>query len=129
MREVEEELEPVHHGGAPDEPKHHHKVKKLVEIDYDDKTLALNCRLDTLPYSIWVINQAAPRTHRKEFITYLRKNYPEFFDGKDIQKECESITKKTEELADLLEQKFIEASFLEENLPCFDFDPNLNEDN
>jgi hypothetical protein len=37
------------------------KLEKIVEIEYDDKALAINARVDALPYSIFVINQAAPR--------------------------------------------------------------------
>jgi hypothetical protein len=37
------------------------KIEKMVEIDYDDKALAVAARLDAVPYSIFVINQAAPR--------------------------------------------------------------------
>ena len=34
-------------------------VERLVEIDVDDKALAISTRIDSVPYSIFAINQAA----------------------------------------------------------------------
>ena len=54
-----------------------------------------------------MINQVAARQHRKELINYLKKSFSEYFASKDLQKECEIIQKKAEEIADMLEQEYI----------------------
>jgi hypothetical protein len=36
-------------------------VEKFVEIEIDDKLLMVPARVDQLPYSIYVINQSAPK--------------------------------------------------------------------
>lgn len=32
------------------------RVEKIVEIDIDDKALAIPCRIDAVPYSIFVLH-------------------------------------------------------------------------
>jgi hypothetical protein len=59
------------------------KVEKLVEVEIDDKALAMQARIDALPYSVFVINQAAAKYHRKEIFSYMKKNFSEYFDSKE----------------------------------------------
>jgi hypothetical protein len=103
------------------------KVEKMVEVEVDDKALALQGRIDALPYSIFSINQAAGRSQRKEIFSYLKKNFSEHFDSKEPQKDIEPLLKKTEEVADDLERRYIRKCCDEENLPVFEFEINLNE--
>ena len=35
------------------------KIERFVEVDIDDKALALQSRIEALPYSIFTINQAS----------------------------------------------------------------------
>ena len=60
---------------------------------------------------------------------FLKKAFADHFEGRgDIQKECDTMNARTEELAELVENGFIEANVNEETLPLFDFEINLNED-
>ena len=43
----------------------------VQEIEYDDRALALSARTDSAPFSIFVINEACPRAHRKELVRYV----------------------------------------------------------
>ena len=60
-----------------------------------------------MPYSVWVINQAVPRQHRRDMFSFIRKNYVEYFDGRDIQKDCDAMAKKAEDFAENIEERFI----------------------
>jgi hypothetical protein len=39
------------------------------------------------------MNELVPRTHRREFFGYLKKNFAEYFDGRDVQKEMDELSK------------------------------------
>lgn len=84
-------------------------------------------RIDALPYAIYVINQAVPRIQRREIFNIVKKSFAEYFDGKDIQKECEEMCRRADWLADSIENKFLELNVDEDALPMFDFDINLND--
>ena len=99
---------------------------KYAEMEIADKVLAVAARIDALPYSVYVISQAGPKWQRKEVISYLKKNSGEYFEGRDAQKDCDVIQRKAEELAELLEKRWLEAT-ITEDLPCFDFEINLND--
>ena len=58
---------------------------------------------------------------------YLKKTFADHFEGKDSQKEIDAILQVADELAELIENKFIEKNCDDENLPLFDFEINLNE--
>jgi hypothetical protein len=103
------------------------KVEKLVEVDVDDKALAMQGRIDALPYSIFSINQAAAKAHRREVFHYLKKNFSEHFDSKEPQKDIDPLQKKAEEVAEDLEKRYIRKCFDEESMPVFEFEINLNE--
>jgi hypothetical protein len=102
-------------------------IDRLVEIDIDDKALAVIGRSEALPYSVLVINHAVPKWHRKEYINYIKKNFAEYFDPKEAQKECDHVLRKVEELAEQLELNYINAKCNNDCLPLFDFEINLNE--
>lgn len=53
--------------------------------------------------------------------------FPEYFDGRDLQKESDAMYKRAEELADVIETSYLEANVNEDTLPLFDFSINLNE--
>jgi hypothetical protein len=89
--------------------------------------LAIPTRTDAAPYSIYVINEALPKAHRREIINYMKKNFADHFDGKDTQREGDVILKAAEEHAEEVENYFIKTHYHEEKVPLFDFDINLNE--
>lgn len=53
--------------------------ERLVEMDEDDRGLAICARLASMPYGLYVIHQYAQRVHRNEYITAITKAIPEFF--------------------------------------------------
>ncbi len=96
--------------------------EKWVEIELEDKVLLLQARNDAAPYAIFVLHKAAPRWHRKEMMTVVKKYCTEF-EGADI----DALTQKVELVADNFEDKWIENYCDEDKLPLFDFDINLND--
>ncbi len=92
-----------------------------MEIDFDDKVMLLQARNDACPYAIFVLHKAAPRQHRKEMLSLVKK-VPEL-EGSDIDAAAQQI----EDLAEDFESKWIKLNCDEDNLPLFDFDINLNE--
>lgn len=106
-------------------------VEKFVRVaDVDDSALVMQARLSdnsALQYAIYYINQAAPRVHRREIFNILKKNFPEYLDSKEPQKDIDLILKRTEDGADMVEDLFIRTTANEETMPLFDFDINPNE--
>lgn len=76
------------------------KVERMVEVDIDDKALAIMARTDALPYSVYAMNQGAAKNYRREIFNYLKKNYSEYFDLKEPQKDIDPMIKKMEEFAE-----------------------------
>lgn len=73
------------------------------------------------------MNELVPRTHRREFFHYLKKNFAEYFDGRDIQKEVDELGRKSDEIAKEIEGRFITAIHHPDNMPEFTFEINLND--
>lgn len=99
----------------------------MHEIEIEDRALAVPARFDNVPFSIFVINEAVPKWHRREMAAYLKKTFADHFDGKDIQKECDAILKAADVMAEQIENTYIATKCNDEILPCFDFEINLNE--
>ncbi len=74
-----------------------------------------------------MVNQAAGRLHRKEVLHFLKKNFQEYLDSKDPQKDMEVLTKKVEETAENLERNYVQLVGNDDNFPVFDFEINLND--
>jgi hypothetical protein len=70
--------------------------------------LAVQARNDSAPFSVYVFNEAVPKWHRREIVHFIKKTFADHFEGKDSQKETDSILKAAEELAEAIENKFIE---------------------
>ena len=100
---------------------------KLQEIEIEDRALAVPARFDNVPFSIFVFNEAVPKWHRKEIVNYIKKAFADHFEGKDAQKETESILKAADDMADAIEEQYIAKHCDNETMPCFDFEINLNE--
>lgn len=73
------------------------------------------------------MNDYVPRTHRREIFNYLKKNFAEYFDGKDIQKETDEMSRKADQIAADIDQAFINAISHPDEKPEFSFEINLNE--
>lgn len=78
-------------------------------------------------YSIFVLNEIVPRTHRREFFNYLKKNFADYFDGRDIQREVDEMARRADDIAKELDQRFINAIHHPDNMPEFLFEINLND--
>ena len=100
---------------------------KMYEIEIEDRALAVPARVDGVPFSIFVINEAVPKWHRKEMVNYIKKAFADLFDGKDAQKEIEAILKVADDMAEAIENEYIIKNCDDETMPCFDFEINLNE--
>lgn len=100
---------------------------KVQEIEIDDRALAVPARFDNVPFSIFVFNEAVPKWHRKEIVNYIKKAFADHFEGKDAQKETETILKAADDMAEQIEEQYIANNCDDENMPCFDFEINLNE--
>ena len=74
-----------------------------------------------------MISQSVPRIHRREFVKFIQKTYPEYFDAKEIQNIMDEVVHKEDNNAEEIENHFISTHTHEEFLPLFDFPINLNE--
>ena len=84
-----------------------HTVMRSVEVEQDDRALLIPARVDSQPYSIFVMNELVPRTHRREIFNFLKKNFAEYFDGRDIQKEIDELTKRADHIASEIDDRFV----------------------
>ena len=104
-----------------------HDEDDQQEIEIEDRALAVPARFDNVPFSVFVINEAVPKWHRREIVNFVKKTFADHFEGKDAQKETESILKAADDMAETIENKFVEKNCDDEIMPCFDFEINLNE--
>lgn len=58
-------------------------VQKIIYPELEDKVNMIPARIDAVPYSVYVTNQNAGRIVRKDILAIIRKNFAEFFDGRD----------------------------------------------
>ena len=106
-------------------------VLKEVEQDVDDKTVMAAARVDALPYSVYLLNQSVPRQHRHELFSYLRKNYADHFpqqqNSEQLQKDIEALNNNADQMAETIENKFLEMTVHPDAMPLFDFEINVGE--
>lgn len=79
-------------------------------------------------YTIYAINQSAPRAFRRDVFNLMRKQMPEFFEGRNPDEDFDEFAKISEEIHEGIENKFIEENVDEEKMPLFDFEININQD-
>lgn len=103
------------------------KTERMVEIDYEDKVLLFPAQVSSRDFSILAFNQVAPRAHRREFYNSLKRAFADHFDSRDAQKDYETFTRRTEEMHELIEKRFIDQHYNEDTMPLLDFEINLNE--
>jgi hypothetical protein len=110
--------------GAEDENKGTTQtVIKMVEQDQKDKALAVKGRdIPGMPgQSILVINRYAARAYREEFLEYINRTYPEFFDEND---DLESINQAINLRGQTDIDEFIKKTCGEYTVPCLEFEIN-----
>lgn len=99
----------------------------LVEVDMDDRVYVFPSQVFGKDYSLYALNQYAPRAYRRDIFNVAKKVYAENFEGRDAQKDLEAFTNRTEELQEHFEQRFISEVYDEEKMPIFDFEININD--
>lgn len=124
MKKVEEEEDGIDTEGKPTI----NFISKMVEIEQvEDKALLIPARVDSTPNEIFVINQIVPKIQRREAFNMIKKNFSEYFDGRDIHKVIEEMNKRADAIADLVEETFVAKHSDPDVLPLFDFEINLND--
>ena len=87
--EEEEQINIEVTGENKDEPKTK-TVKKMVDEDQKDKALAVQGRDIPDLGNFWVISQYAAKAYREEFLDYISRTFPDFFEENEDQ---DAITK------------------------------------
>jgi hypothetical protein len=65
--------------------------------------------------------------HRREILTLLKKNFPEYFEGRDIARDLDDIARFSDRINENIETGFIDKHFHPEHMPLFEFEINVNE--
>lgn len=137
--EEEEEIKVEVTGGKADEEKKEgeevdptakktktKKVTKMVDVDTQDKVIAVTSREVAAMEgkNFWCVNTGAGRAYREEFLEYINRTYPEFWEDNDDQDE---ITKVINELGQKEIDNFIKDNCGEYEVPCLAFPVNAAE--
>ena len=99
---------------------------RMIDAELEDKITLVSSRIDALPYSVYVSNQQAARAVRKDILTFIRKNFAEYFEGRAVdavQKDFDDMVEKADSLGETLETEFI-STFVNSatgGIPLFDF--------
>jgi hypothetical protein len=121
---VEEEQAEIDDNGE----EYKHKVEKMQEIEIEDKVYIIPAVVGVRDYTIYSFNQSAPRAFRRDVFNLIRKQMPEFFEGRNPEEDFDEFAKISEEIYDDIENKFIAENVDEEKMPLFDFEINVNQD-
>lgn len=103
------------------------KIERFVEIDMDDKVLIFPAMVSQRDYTVYAFNQYAPRAHRRDIFNSIKKHFADHFEGRDAVKDFEHFSRKTDDLQEKVEKKFIDEQYDEEKMPILDFEININE--
>jgi hypothetical protein len=98
---------------------------EFVEIEQDDKSLAVNGNNAALDYSVTVINCAASRQAREDFLEAIKKTVPETFLADQGQSQ-KAIMALAEELNNGHEDAYIVAHTNEYEVPLFEIPVNAH---
>ena len=120
----EEMAQAIKDGGQVPEPKTEIKTK-LVDTDQENKALSVPCRdvpgLKAGCNQFYLINTYAGKEYREDFIEFINKTYPEFFDeNEDLSGIKEDAHAAAQEDID----KFIKDTCGEYEMPCLEFEVN-----
>ena len=103
------------------------KVERLVEIEQEDRVLVHPAQIVNKDYTIYALNQNAPRVQRREFFNAVKKTFADHFEGRDEARDKEVFNRRTEQVFAGLEKQWIDEIFHEEKMPIIDFDISVNE--
>jgi hypothetical protein len=88
-----------------------------LEIDQDNKAIAVNGFIKKLACTVIVLNQSASRAVREDFVCGMAKPLPDVFKDDSVGG---TIMSYAERLHLQEESRFIEATCSEFEMPCFD---------
>lgn len=73
------------------------KVKKMVDVDTQDKVIAVTTRdVQTMEgKNFWCISTGAGKAFREEFLEYINRTYPEFFEENDDMDEILKVVNES----------------------------------
>ena len=98
----------------------------MVDVDTQDKVIAVITRdvtgVDNK--SFWCINTAAGKAYREEFVEYINRTYPEFFEDNE---DMDEILKLINEAAANDIKMFVKENCGEDEKPCLTFPVNAAE--
>lgn len=99
--------------------------EKLVEVDQDEKALAVLTSSKDLSYTCYVVNTYAERQHRHEFLHYINKAVSDYFhDNPNRQKEYQD---RADSEAEATLNKFVSKTCGEYELPCLTYAVNAHD--
>ena len=99
-------------------------VKKMVDEDQKDQAIVIQSR-DVQGIKIveakqfFNINIYAGKMYREDFLNFISKQYPEFFDDNN---DYDEILLGANEMAQADVDKFVKATCGEYEMPCMDFE-------
>ena len=126
MPQVEEEEEIEGEEGEKTEV-----IKKMVDEDQKDSAITIQGR-DVAGIKIidakhfYTINTYAGKMYREDFLNFINKQYPEFFDDNN---DFDEILNGSHSMAQTDIDNFVKAHCGEYEMPCMDFEvhaPDLN---
>lgn len=101
------------------------RQQRTVEIDQESKAVAVNCRPNSLPFTVQVLNQYACRMHREDFVNAMSKVVPDFFKD-EVQVPAIKILTNADKLNTEHEEHFISSKCSVYELPCFEIPINAH---
>jgi hypothetical protein len=94
----------------------------------DDRVYVFPSQVFGKDYTLYTFNQYAPRAFRRDIFNAVKKVFGEtYFEGRDATKDLEALARRTDELQELFEQRFIDEIHDDEKMPLFDFEININD--
>lgn len=90
-------LKDAHEEGSENESQK--TIPEYIEVDQEGKALAVNGCAPNLDSRIIVINQAAGRQARKEFLDHVAKHVPEYFQSETGAKGKNDVLQLAEKLS------------------------------
>lgn len=121
--EEEEQINIEVTGENKDEPKTK-TVKKMVDEDQKDKALAVQGRDIPDLGNFWVISQYAAKAYREEFLDYISRTFPDFFEENEDQ---DAITKAVNVQGQKAIDDFIKDNCGEYEKPNLEFPKNAHD--
>lgn len=98
------------------------QVKRFVDEDQQDKVLSIcNREVPGHTKNYFIVTEYAGKAYREDFIDYIAKHYPEFFEDNDdlaTLKDC--VNKRAKDDT----EKFIKKTTNEYEFPCMVFPVN-----